>query len=283
MTIPNKIFIIPYRNRQREKYLFEKHMRYVLEDIPSDTYKIYFVHQNDKKPFNRGAMKNIGFLAMRDTYPDNYKDITFIFNDVDTYPIRKNTFQYDTKQGIIKHFYGFRFALGGIFSINGSDFEKCGGFPNLWGWGLEDAIIQTYALRRNIKIDRDNFFDWRDSKNIIQRESSSARLTTKKEPWRFENNSINESYKDIHNLKYNLDNNYIQVINFATKFNFANDVYYYHNTKNGSAHLDPKFNPNPVNQHKDFNTLNNSNVTMSIRSTPRRSYKMKPLNLVFNQ
>ena len=39
-------------------------------------------------------MKNIGFIAMKEKYADNYKDITFVFNDVDTMPYTKNFIDY---------------------------------------------------------------------------------------------------------------------------------------------------------------------------------------------
>ena len=93
-------------------------MKYILEDV-SYPYEIYFSHQCDKRDFNRGAMKNMGFLAIKDKYPDNYKNITFVFNDVDTMPYTKDLFDCNTKKGVVKHFYGFDFSLGGIFSITG--------------------------------------------------------------------------------------------------------------------------------------------------------------------
>ena len=223
---PNKIFIIPYRNREKEKSLFINHMNYILQDIDKSSYEIFFVHQQDNLPFNRGAMKNIGFLAMRDKYPDNYKETTFIFNDIDTYPRIKNLLNYDTTIGTIKHYYGFKFALGGIFSIKGVDFEKCGGFPNLWGWGTEDTLIQEYAIKCGLSIDRSNFFEYKDSKNFIQLEYFSNRVCTKKEPWLFENGFINETYHDINNLKYVIKKEFIQVKNFTTKHDPKDDIYY---------------------------------------------------------
>ena len=77
---PSIIFVIPYRDRKEHLEQFRRHMKMVMEDIDPGTYRFLIVHQRDTKSFNRGAMKNIGFMAMRAKYPDTYKNITFIFD-----------------------------------------------------------------------------------------------------------------------------------------------------------------------------------------------------------
>jgi hypothetical protein len=146
------VFIVPYRNRPEHKYFFSKYMSTLLGD---KNYEIYFIHQNDTRSFNRGGMKNIGFLSIKEKYP-NYKDINFVFNDVDTIPFN-DIFTYQTTEGVVKHYYGFEHALGGIVVIKGSDFEKINGFPNCWGWGSEDTSLQKRCIMHNLTIDRSDF------------------------------------------------------------------------------------------------------------------------------
>jgi hypothetical protein len=85
---------------------------------------------------------------------------------VDTLPYRKGLLDYNVTKGEIKHYYGFTFALGGIFSIKGEDFEIVGGFPNFWAWGYEDNLLQRRVLASNKNIDRTQFYPIMD-KNIL--------------------------------------------------------------------------------------------------------------------
>jgi len=150
---------VPYRDRENQLTLFRRHMRdVVLADCGYD-YQILVVHQTDTRTFNRGALKNIGFLWVKSTWPDDYQQITLVFHDVDTMPYRGDMFDYRTVPGVVKHFYGFTFALGGMVSICGGDFERVGGFPNFWGWGYEDNCLNNRVNKTSdITIDRSHFY-----------------------------------------------------------------------------------------------------------------------------
>ncbi len=213
---PTLVFIVPYRDREQQKQLFNRQMAYILEDISPDEYRIFFVEQCDIREFNRGALKNIGFLAIKNQYPNNYKTITFVFNDVDTMPYMKNLFNYETVPGLIKHFYGFNFALGGIASITGGDFEKMNGYPNFWAWGYEDNLLNKRAIANKIKIDRTQFYPILD-KNIIQLNDGLIRNVNRTEFDRYLSDT-KEGLNSITNLQFNIDEGarYINVYNFKT-------------------------------------------------------------------
>ena len=238
ISSPKIIFIIPYRNRESHLEIFKNHMKMVMEDYPVDSYKYMFIHQQDTREFNRGAMKNIGFIAASRLYPNDYKNITFVFNDVDNMPARKNMLPYATTRGVIKHFYGYNYTLGGIVSILGCDFERIGGFPNFWGWGYEDNMLQDRAINAGIQIDRDIFFKINDNQNIVHFEHGTERTMNKFDFDKF-SKKTNEGLYTIFKLDYTIDENtnFINVTDFKTGYEEVKQAKFVHDLKNGNRPL----------------------------------------------
>lgn len=244
VKIPKIVFIVPYRNRHQHKCFFVNYIKTIMDSSDDkDAYEVYFSHQCDARAFNRGASKNIGFIAVKNKYPNDYKNITFVFNDIDTVPFA-NIFDYKTELGTVKHFYGFTYALGGIVSILGSDFEATNGYPNFWGWGMEDNVLQQRCQSVGLKIDRSQFYPI-GSPNIIQLFDGVQRVINKKDPWRATHDNGIDGLKTIHKLSYSIDydsknpadNMYpfeegtnifhmINIVTFMTGYAFEEDNYY---------------------------------------------------------
>jgi hypothetical protein len=214
-NVPKFIFIVPYRDRKEHKTFFTIYMKHIMEDIPKTDYEIYFAEQKDARPFNRGGMKNIGFIAMKYKYPNDYKNITFVFNDVDTLPYTKNLFNYETTPGVVKHFYGFKFTLGGIFSIRGADFERINGFPNFWSWGGEDNYMLKRVELAGLYIDRSVFFNILD-RNILQMCDGVKKIICRKEAAYVVNMNCNDGLITIKNLNFEIKDEYVNVYFFQT-------------------------------------------------------------------
>ena len=240
--VPKVVFVVPYRNRPQHKYFFSNYLTTIMnESNLKDDYEVYFSHQCDARSFNRGATKNIGFLAIKNKYPKDYQNITFVFNDIDTIPFAP-IFDFETVSGIVKHFYGFKYALGGIVALKGSDFEASNGYPNFWGWGMEDNVLQTRCDKIGLKIDRTHFYPI-GSPNILHLFDGVSRVINRKDPWRATNDNGQDGLRTIHKLDYSLDtesinpldnvhtifSNNLFVINiktFMTGNRFEHDNYY---------------------------------------------------------
>ena len=219
-NIPKIVFVVPYRDKYLEKDFFDAQMLKVLEDYPDTYYKILYIHQNNDQQFNRGAMKNIGFLILKNQYPSYYKKITLVFNDIDVMPYDSKTIDYKTTSGTIKHFYGFKYALGGIFSITAEDFERTSGFPNVWDWGYEDIIFQKRTIKQNITTDYSQFFPFNDG-NIIKLNSNTTKLLERDANVQQYNIPRTDGFQSIIELNY-IINEETGVVG-VNKFNFKNN------------------------------------------------------------
>ena len=232
--IPKIVFIIPYRDREHQKDFFSKHMKMILEDISKDDYKIYYIHQKDEREFNRGAMKNIGFIMLKNRYPNDYKNITLVFNDIDIMPLTKNFIDYNTVVGTVKHFYGFDYTLGGIVSMKAEDFERINGFPNYWTWGYEDNMLQKRVKNANINIDRSNYYPILN-KQFLLLHDGFERTINRNEFNRYLQN-VNEGIQSITNLFYaiNEETGLVDVTNFQTEYINVKSVNAKYNLGNGA-------------------------------------------------
>lgn len=284
MHVPKRIFIVPYRNRPQQKFFFAKYMSFLLEHHTD--YEIYFAHQCDARSFNRGAVKNLGFWAMRDKYPAHYRDITFVFNDVDTIPFHK-LFDYQTTPGVVKHYYGFKHTLGGIVVMKGVDFERVNGFPCYWGWGMEDNALQTRCERAGITIDRSVFYGI-GSPEILQLFDGISRIISRKDPWRSEHDDGVDGLRTLHDVVYDIDTLspnphdnlytvpndrvfYINVRTFLTQVPFGSEDYIQYDLREPPRkvvhpnHLPRKQSTSVVAQTKDWSNIPYYPTTLEAR------------------
>jgi hypothetical protein len=281
--IPKIVFIIPYRNRIQHKFFFSTYLTSILSlSEYKDSYEIYFSHQCDKRSFNRGATKNIGFLAVKKKYPDHYKDITLVFNDIDTIPF-SNIFNYETIPGEVKHFYGFEYALGGIVAINAGDFEMINGYPSFWGWGLEDSVLQKRCLEANLTINRDQFYPI-GSPDILHLFDGVSRLINRKDPIRANNDNGLDGHMSIGNLYYTIDSEsrhpldnihvvtsdkifFINIVSFTTGTKFENKNFYKYDLRTDPKEIIDNANTNQT-KEIDVGLTDNNNEWTKIPYIP---------------
>uniref|UniRef100_A0A6C0EG39 Galactosyltransferase C-terminal domain-containing protein n=1 Tax=viral metagenome TaxID=1070528 RepID=A0A6C0EG39_9ZZZZ len=245
-SIPNMVFLLPYRDRENQKKWFIQNIERLANIIPF--FEVYFIHQNDNRIFNRGAMKNLGFLHIKKKYPHDYKSITLIFHDVDTFPKKNILLKYSTHTKIVKHFYGFQHTLGGIVSIKGQDFEKINGFPNYWGWGFEDNVFQDRCLKYGLKIDRKQFYKINNG-NIHHFQDERFKIFNTKNMERVESDKSLYGIKTLSNYtlkEQHLDSNYIFIVHasgFDCEYDPTTESFQTHDLAKGNVIMKNYKNP----------------------------------------
>ena len=161
-TNPTHIIILPYRDRQSEMDEFNRVMpEYFNQDIcnrQGGRWEIWYIEQSDQKLFNRGALLNIGVLEVQRRFgTERAQDITLVFHDVDVTIREPGLIRYECQPGEVRHPYGEIDArkgpiLGCFCIMRLGDFLRVGGFPNYYGWGLEDVALGHRCLAHQIKI-----------------------------------------------------------------------------------------------------------------------------------
>jgi hypothetical protein len=282
--VPKIVFIVPYRNRPQHKYFFSNYLSSIMEERTD--YELYFSHQCDERPFNRGGAKNIGFLAIKNKYPEHYKNITFVFNDIDTIPF-STIFDFETVDGIIKHFYGFEYALGGIVSIKGSDFEAINGYPNLWGWGMEDTVLQNRCEKIGLKIDRSQFYPI-GSPDILHLFDGVSRIINREDSFRGKNDNGVDGIRTIRNLSYDINSDsknpidninivlssqifIINIINFNTGINPDSNNYYKYDLREPPQKMN---NPQTMINNSEVDHINQDWSNIPLYPTAKQKSKL---------
>ncbi len=160
--------VVPYRDRALHLDTFIQHMRvYFARDVLSRTipYRVLIVEQEAGMPFNRGAIKNVGFELGQ-----KYGDYT-CFNDVDYLPIWADYSWSDLPSAIV--WYGAEtrpIAPGRSGSVVNHDldrffgaavlvpndlFQQVDGYSNeFWGWGYEDEDLKRRFQAASIRTER---------------------------------------------------------------------------------------------------------------------------------
>ena len=212
-------FIVPYRDRQSDLTQFRAYFDKLCAAKPlwAAGVKLLIVEQADRRPFNRGALKNIGALHVSSLGNGNP---TLVFHDVDTIPRYPLSIDYGANPGEVNHIYGNDDALGGIFAVKLYDFFHAGGFPNLWGWGYEDNVMTARMRKAGVAIDRSHKIRLTDYTRIARLDLASQPPT--RDVCLKSLKSVRKGTCDglIHlsNIRTSIEESFLKVHRFQSKF-----------------------------------------------------------------
>jgi hypothetical protein len=165
--VPRLSIVIPYRDRLQHLVRFVPHIAaYFARDeinrkIP---WQLTIVEQMPGKPFNRGLMRNIGFLLTEDEA--DY----FCFHDVDYLPVSAD-YQYPQTPARLCRYGAEEVPIdparpddvvvndqnlffGAAAMFNKADFRRVNGYSNdYWGWSFEDIDLRMRCAIEGLTIE----------------------------------------------------------------------------------------------------------------------------------
>jgi hypothetical protein len=216
------VFIVPYRDRVEHKAKFISYYNKLISirEEWGKGVRLLIVEQDDDRPFNRGALKNIGALHVHRLWGSEAGNITLVFHDIDTLPIFPLTINFSCRPHTVSHIYGNSSALGGIFSIRIQDFFRAHGFPNIWGWGYEDNILTQRTERIGMVIQREYKIALRDMSRIIRLDihtHNSTRAISITDLKRVLSKQTDGIF-DIGNIVFKSEDDTLRVQHFTTRY-----------------------------------------------------------------
>ena len=148
--------VVPYRDRAEHLGRFIPHVLAYFERDKLDrqiSVSIHIVEQSASAPFNRGKIKNCGFMLARDQA--DY----VCFHDVDYLPIWAD-YSWSPKPARLA-WYGLSLRenwetfFGAVVLFDKAAFERVNGYPNVyWGWGPEDKELGMRCVAAGLGFDR---------------------------------------------------------------------------------------------------------------------------------
>jgi N-terminal domain of galactosyltransferase/N-terminal region of glycosyl transferase group 7 len=145
--------IVPYRKRRRHLHEFAATIPSVLRGY-SPT--ILIVEQMDDRPFNRGALLNIGFLHVKAQGWIAFHDIDMLpLNDSCDYSRPPNVCHLANSVQQFDYRLPYSNYFGGVLLLTPLPFLSVNGFSNrYWGWGCEDDDLFIRFWRTGQLVER---------------------------------------------------------------------------------------------------------------------------------
>ncbi|WP_207461656.1 galactosyltransferase-related protein [Azospirillum sp. SYSU D00513] len=158
--------VVPYRDREAHLRLFLPRVTAYFAALPRPIdYRVTVVEQEAGLPFNRGALKNVGFLL-----GEGWSGYSCL-HDVDYLPLEADYSRVEVPTPILGHGVEKRpvapgrsdrtvttdveQTMGGVLLMPNQVFRQIDGYSNqYWGWGYEDFDFSLRIRARNLPTGR---------------------------------------------------------------------------------------------------------------------------------